>query len=160
MRLNPLNLVSDARGFGAWAGALVVVLAFALVAKTSTVGAPIEAHTMDRGPAAAAVDRPGLVDSLERPTFFGQPIEASVADVRPRLAGASRLESEVVALRSQLAFERRRCALLARSVDTLSARVDELADSVAPTETDPLTDPERLLAPIPVDAIYVRSTER
>jgi len=130
-------------GIGWWA-TLACVLAFVLATKTGTVDAPIEAK--DR---AREADRPG-VESLSGqrlgPTF----------DARD--AREARLNGEVESLRTQLAVERRRAAVLARSVETLSSRVDELIGEPGALPAAPAAPREATIlpaVPVPVDAIYV-----
>lgn len=125
-------------GLGWW-GALVLILAFAVVAKTSTVGAPVQASTVDAVP-RERISRPSLVPA--GPTF----------DHRDTFAGRSLdLEAEVESLRSALAIERRKSALLEKSIESLTEQVEDLAAS--PT-------PDLPAVPTPVEAIYVRPANR
>ncbi|MEL6428764.1 MAG: hypothetical protein AAFU73_00395 [Planctomycetota bacterium] len=144
--IRPAHVLRGSKGSVAWWGALVAILAFAVVAKTGTVGAPVLARTHpDAAPAA-------------RPVLF--------ADARERAERAQDLEAEVALLRSRLAFEQRRSALLARGVDSLNARAaagPALPYTVAPAaaaavpSTDAASSGARLpSAPVPVEAIYVR----
>lgn len=137
-------------GIGWWA-TLACVLAFVLVTKTGTVDAPVEAKDRGRDMERPAVD--ALAGQRLGPTFDARDAEEA------RLAG------EVETLRTQLAVERRRAAVLARSVETLSSRVDELigAPGVLPAAAaagadGPGAARETTIlpaVPVPIDAIYV-----
>ena len=160
------RIVTDVRGgvFGWW-GALLVALVFVLVAKTTTVGAPALASSGRSEPHSVASARPALFASnATHPEPGGAITSWDALEVRAALEERAALESELTTLRSQLAIERRKFALLERSVSALATRVDEFVyetdepfggDSF---EDGPCLESSKVVVdiPIPIDAIYVK----
>ena len=72
----PAHVLRGSKGPVAWWGALVAILAFAVVAKTGTVGAPVLARTH---PDAAPAARPVLFAAARARAARAQALAAAVA---------------------------------------------------------------------------------
>ena len=134
-----------------WWAALAVVMAFILVARTGTVGAPAAAARIDddrpmtRRFAQRDLDRSATV-TYERAR---RSLESHVRD----------LEDQLTTLQSELDYERRRAEILASGYESLEAKFDSVTSSVRGlVEADArVTDPG--LAPAPIEAIFVHGLE-
>ncbi|MEM6674499.1 MAG: hypothetical protein AAF726_16755 [Planctomycetota bacterium] len=127
-----------------WWAALVIVLAFILVARTGTVDAPTHAKGIEHGPAAM-------------PSASAYALDSSGADRAILQQHVRRLEGELAVLRLELDAERERAALLASGYEALESRFDRVTDAVqsmsAPREAS------ATLAPKPIEAIHVRGLD-
>lgn len=126
-----------------WWGALAVLAAFIVVARTTTVGAPAQAHE-------AATSR--VEPTVAMPASFERAVEASG------------IRSELACVKGELRLERSRSMLLERRYENLEARLDEvalLARSLTRSSTAEMDEPgfapgEPVEAvPMPIEAIYI-----
>lgn len=121
---------------GRWWSVGALLLIFALVVKTSTVSAPIEASSgPDAGP------------RIGGPTFAPDPGRVALA----RAKAAERIRS----LEVQLDLEREKSELLQENVIALRSRFDEMSE-LADTLIERAEGPRPVTAPRPVEALYVR----
>ena len=131
------SMMNRLRGWidGHWWTLGVLLLGFAIVVKTSTVTAPIEASTgLDLGLRAGA------------PSFM--PEASDIALARDR--ATERIQS----LEAQLHLEREKSELLQNNVESLRMSFDEIS-VLADTLIERIQEPNGL-APMPIEALYVR----
>lgn len=132
-----------------WWAALAIAMAFILVARTGTVGAPAAEERVDDRPmtrrfAQRDLDRGALVTY----TRAKRTLENHVRD----------LEDQLVTLQTELELERERAEILASGYQDLEAKFDRVTSSVRGlVEADATIDGD--LAPAPIQAIFVHGLE-
>lgn len=149
---------------GRWWAALAVALAFILVARTGTVGAPAEARTEAASSPASA--RFAAADGL-RPVS-----PAAAAEARIRM-----LERELSEANVRIELEKSRCALLRENHDRLGGQLARIHDRIerealaqllledaaavpASTARERRVEDPTPGAPVPIEAIFTRPTDQ
>lgn len=129
-----------------WWACLAVATAFALVYRTSVVGAPAQARDRGAAPVSPLITNHELIVQGSR--------------------DAARMEDELDSLRRALSAERERAAILAEEGEVLQRQFDALSaltvdllegdDERHEAAREELGAVATDLAPVPVEAIYVR----
>lgn len=137
-----------------WWAALAIVMAFILVARTGTVGAPAEARVDER-----AMVREFSPQEARR---YQQLIVSAGTAERAQLSlerHVRYLESELTILRQELELERERAEILASGYESLEDKFESVTTSFRGVIEADAPGGSEDLVPMPIEAIYVVEPE-